>query len=357
MTRRLPWVVAALLIVPTASFGQIAAEADVAGTIDDNLDNNALKVSDYILTTTLRTGYDLEAGSTAGQVYYIGSLRYFGSIAERTYQTHSAGALATIAAGEEDQSLFVAGGSASSRIGRASYSFYDTREYAVYANARTYVTESLIGKGGYQYRAASYPGMGMFDFGEHYLFLQATASLPTRSTLILQADLGVKTYAGSADSGVTQASLAARIGQPLFDATGLSLAGTLRSNLRNAARMAVSPDGLYLDQEYFDEQYAHAGPAVEVALTHIVSTSVTAAISAAAEGRTYTGRPAYDLDWNVVSETRKDSRMSASARIDWRFESAGFAIGFAYDFIANRSNDEFYDYTANTLTAGFSLAP
>ncbi|NUM65404.1 hypothetical protein HUU39_09000 [candidate division KSB1 bacterium] len=78
-------------------------------------------------------------------------------------------------------------------------------------------------------------------------------------------------------------------------------------------------------------------------------------ISGGVQEKGYAARPAYDLEGNQTATERNDSRQVFGLQLEKTFSRPGFTLGLRYDRIRNASNDLFYDYTNNAVTAQLAL--
>jgi hypothetical protein len=264
-------------------------------------------------------------------------------------------------------------------LGRGDYRFYDNTQLSLYANLKHSFAERLAGRASYSFRSVSFSELSDFDYTEHYGFIQGTFSLPTRTTLILEADIGTKIYStpnydstmqqpnqgkgkgraqqiAASTPSVTQLIGLARIGQPLMEGTGLSLTTTYQVNLQKESRYLSSEYGTISDDELFDDHYGYEGLQTSMTLTQLLPAEMQMKLTGSLQSRNYSERPAYDLSGNQIAGTREDTRKVMTVQLEKRFESLGVSLGLSYDYIINRSNDVFYDYTNNALTVRLSYA-
>jgi len=365
-----------LAVLPNLALGQFSAEAIVTTMFDDNVNNNYLQVNDKITDVSLGLAHDWETESSNTQTFYTASLNYFSAVTARTFHSHSFGVTYSKLFSEEDQTLLNMGGTYSLRVNRDDYTFYDNTQFSAYANFKHYLEESVVGRASYSFRSVRLSELSDFNYTEHYGFIQGTVFLPTRTTLILEADVGTKIYSTpnydstqqsgtygqgqrrvvtSSTPSVTQLIGIARIGQPVFDGTGLSLTASYQLNLQKESRYLTSDYGTISDDELFDDHYGYEGFQSSVMLTQLLPADMQMRLIASRQNRSYSDRPAFDLSGNQVAGTREDTRMVLTMQLEKRLESIGALIGLSYDYIANDSNDLFYDYTNNALTVRLSF--
>ncbi len=289
---------------------------------------------------------------------------------------HSIGLAHSHLLGEELQTQLNAGLTCNLRRNRASYTFYDHQQVSAYVNLKHYLAERSLSRVSYSFRYLSFDELSDFNYVEHYGFAQLTQSFTTKTTLILEADLGTKIYTsanleetasmsrGRGHGGrvvaasrpkVTQFAGIARLGQSLVAGTGLSLTAQYQINLQKDSRYLSSEYGVISDDELFDDHYGYEGPQVNVMLMQLLPAGMVMKISGGTQQRKYSERPAYDLDGNQLAGERADTRRVLSMQLEKNFKTLGFSLGLAYDSIRNESNDRFYDYTNNALTAQLSF--
>jgi len=374
-------LLAAMLIgaacVAPAAIAQLSTEASVTAMLDDNVNNNYLRISDRVTSALVGLGYDWETASTNTQAFYTGALNYFSAVTERTFQVHTLGLTYAKVFDEDDQTLLNIGGMVSARLDRGDYTFYDNTQWSVYGNVKQYLADGIMGRASYSFRSVRLAELPDFNYTEHYGFIQGTFLLPTRTTLILEADIGTKVYASTnvdstlqagatgrrgsrattaSSPGVTQVIGLARIGQPLMEGTGLSLTAGYQLNLQKETRYLTSDYGSLSDDELFDDHYGFEGLQTGVMLTQLLPAAMELKIGGTLQNRKYTDRPAYDLAGGQVAGTREDTRKILTLQLEKRFESPGVVFGLSWEYITNRSNDFFYDYTNNALTVRLAFA-
>ena len=358
-------------------YGQFSAGASFSTMYDDNIDNNHLQITDRIGQLSL----DLEHAWTSDReefvINYSGALTYFSEVVERTYNDHSAGLSFERLLDEEDQSALILGTSYSLRKDRGEYAFYDHGEFALSGVLRNSFAERLRGQLSYSFRTLRFPELADFNYDEHAGALRLTTFLPSKTTIIVDGSLGIKTYktantptattgqmqgrrgrgrvVEASAPGVTQFSGLLRVGQSIVDGTGLSLAGTYQTNLQKESRYLGSDYGVVSDDNLFDDHYGYEGYSGNLMLTQILFEDMTLRFTIDHQYREYTGRAAYDLDGVQIADLRYDTRRSLAMQAEYVFPSLNFSIAVAFDYIWNESTDLFYTYTNNALTVALSV--
>jgi hypothetical protein len=375
MTRVAALLIVPFLVLPTAASGQFLLSADAGAMYDDNIDNNLLQQKDRIALLSLDAGYDWETDRSLTELFYSGSLNYYTTIVSRSMTYHTAGLKYSHTSGEEGTTQWNAGLSVNLRSNRNDYSFYDHTQLQASTNVRHAAAPSFLLRAGYTLRSLAFRELPDFNYNEHYGFAQATAFLPTSTTLIVEADLGFKRYttanadtalsAGSGGTGrtgtsaaspsVLQAVLVGRIGQSIAEGTGVSLTFQYQTSLQKESRYLASSYGMISDDDLFDDHYAYDGLQGSLMLTQLIGESTTLRLTAGWQDRHYTSRPAYDVQDSVIAPLRDDQRMFLSAFVEHYVEALGVSIGFSYDHIVNRSNDPYFHYSNDAAAVRFSV--
>lgn len=359
-----------------AAWAQFSFGARVMTMYDDNVNNNHLGLSDKVALLSWQGARDWESETRNTQLFYTGAYSYFDQVQERTFHYHSTGLTHSHLLGAERQTQLNAGLTYNLRRNRASYTFYDYQQVSAYVNLKHYLAERSLGRFSYSFRYLSFDELSDFNYAEHYGFAQLTQSFATKTTLILEADLGAKIYTsanleetasmsrGRGHGGqnistskpkVTQFTGIARLGQGIITGTGLSLTAQYQLNLQKDSRYLSSEYGVISDDELFDDHYGYEGPQVNVMLTQLLPAGIVMKISGGRQVRNYSERPAYDLAGNQTADARADKRRFFSTQLEKTVKPLGFSLGLAFDYIRNESNDLFYDYTNNTFAVQLSL--
>lgn len=367
----------ALSVLSTEAGAQFRFGGQMAAMYDDNVNNNYLQISDQITQFALQAAHDWRSEVRSTQVFYTGSLNYFDNLNERTFHYHSLGLVHSRFLGQGQATTLSAGATYNLRRNRVAYAFYDHRQFSAYANVKHHLTEYWLGRLSYSLRYFNFAELPEFNYVEHYAFAQLTATLTTKTTIIVEADLGSKIYTTtsvdeltsmrghyghggsrhmSSQPQVTQFIGIARIGQNLVDGTGLSVTAQYQISLKKDGRYLSYDDGVISDDELFDDHYGYEGPQVSVMLTQLLPAGMVAKITCSTQERSFSARPAYDLAGIQVAAERRDSRTQLSAQFVKPFKPLGFSLGLVYDYIRNTSNDIYYSFANHALTAQLSFA-
>jgi hypothetical protein len=364
-----------LLLSPIMGYGQFSAAGSLSTMYDDNLDNNSLQAADKIGLLSLEVGYEWEGEQDDLELSYSGALNYFTTAVVRTSHHHSAGLAYKRSIDDAGATTLKLGASYGLRFDREEYSFYDHRQFSAFTSLTHAFSEQFRGQVSYSFRSLGFSELSEFNYTEHLGTLRLTTFLPTKTTVIVGGDIGGKVYAttnttelpvgqmrgngrrrtDASAPGVTQIIGLARIGQSVFEGTGLSVAMQYQANIEKESRYLSSDYGVVSDDELFDDHYAYEGLGTSFMLTQILSQDWTLRLALGQQNRDYAGRPAYDVAGNRVSSLRSDTRRALALQVEHEFPMLGLSVALSFDHIRNDSNDMFYQYTNNALTMMLSV--
>ncbi len=369
-------LVAALWTVSSA-VAQFRADAQLDALYDDNIFNSSSNIADKILLGSLGLGYDFESEQSYTQLYYRGVVSYFTTVKERTFSYHSTGIEYSRLMGQSDQSLLSLGAMYNLRANRDAYAYYDFGQIGLYGNFRHDFSDGVRGRIGYNFRLFDFRQLADFNYTEHYGFAQLTFMFPSRTTLILETDIGSKTYAselvtvdssgtgmGMGSRSVTESRIVprviqlvgiVRIGQSLTESTGLSLTGMVLHDLEKENHYLTNEYGYISDDEVFDDHYAYEGPQLDLVLTQMITENLTFKALAGFQERRYSGWAVMDEAGEVISEDRTDRRKAFSLRLTQYLEALDAELYLDYLRIFNDSNDPYFDYSNTAISIGLSV--
>lgn len=362
------------LFISTAK-SQLIINTSIHNAFDDNVNNNYQNTYDRFTQLTLQAGYDFESENRNIQLFYIGAYNYYQNIIARSFFIHSTGVVYSKLFGEESDKILNIGGNYNARIGREEFSYFNNSQYIGYINFKYPLMESSFGKLGYRLKYLSYQELSELNNLENYFFAQFMSFFSTRTTLALEANLGIKSYTNAppettslnygmgkgktsidnSNPSVIQLGGNIRVAQSIFDYTGLSFAAGYQTNLQQETRY-LAPGIILSDDDLFDDNYGYEGPSFEATLTQVLPFSIMGKVSFNYLNKTYVNRPAYDLLDSIKANTRIDKVYFLSLLIEKEFPILnGLTVSLMYDFIRNASNDEFYDYKNNVWAISFEL--
>lgn len=367
-------VLFALAVVTSSGSSQWSLQTGLTGKYDDNINNNYLQIKDKITSLAFTGSYTWETDKNATEMFYSGSMNYYSSTIDRTFHYHSIGIDYNHLYGEEQETHLNLGTSYNTRVNRNDYTLYDHTQLSAFGTLKFPVAERFAGMTGYSFTYLNMKEVPDFNYIEHAAFFQIKSFLPTRTTIILQTDLGYKMYTTpnidtsyttgtgrwgqksssttSSYPGVTQLIGMMRIGQAIVDGTGLSLSGQYILNLQSESRYILSYDGIVSGDDIFDDQYSYEGPSANITLTQLLPVQVVIKMTAGIQNRNYLLRPAYDIIGNEIADKRVDTRNNIFLSMEKNFEELGISLGLSYEYLQNSSNDEYFKYNNNIFGIG-----
>ncbi len=372
MNRITIFVLAGVLFTLSAT-NSVKAQFDVEGSLtamyDDNINNNYLRISDKISRVNINSGYQFALGDWQTRVSYDGILNYYQTVLERTNQYHSGNVNILHTSGEEEQNVLSLAFAYGEGYSRGDYSFYDHASLTGSVQYKQELSETIVNKLGYVFRSVRFAELGSFNYTEHALSANLGISLPTKTTVIAETDLGAKFYSTANATGgmggmrrgsvsimpsVTQFTGFIRVGQSIVDGTGLSLTARYQWNIQKQTRYLSSSYGVISDDELFDDHYAYEGLHTSLMVMRVISESMLFRLTGGLQNRMYSTLAAFDLSGNQVADERIDRRAYVSVYLQKEFDF-GFILKGAYDLIRNASNDKYYDYWNNAATVELTI--
>ena len=354
---------------------QVIPRANLHASFTDNLFQNYDRQSAWITNAFIDLDY---VPSSELNLYYTGSARVFTEFEDLFNHTHQAGLSLVRPRNERD--VLYAGAEISMRLDRPLYDYRDFVKAGGYATAKIYLRPSLLSRSGYSLRYQEYVNARDYSFVDQTLFAQLSQFLPTRTTVQVRGELGLKSYARAVDgsgeaaddtlaaparsgSGRHLAQLVSRIkvAQSLNLTTGLQLQYRNRTNLtgqsRYRAEQVYNPD-----DDLFDDHHSFSGHELSATLKHLAGSGWQLEVTGRSEDRHYRGRPALDLEGFLLDsgETRCDTRRSLSVGAEKSiFPQAGWVrevrvqLGWLYSDI--ETNDLYYRATSQMFSSGIQL--
>lgn len=378
LAKRLAAIVVGVSLAASFANAQFKAEAQLDVLYDDNIFNTSSEIADKILLGSLGLGLDVGSDRSNLQLYYTGLFSYFTTVTERTFSYHSTGIEVSLISGDRDQTLLTGGALYNLRVNREPYTYYDFGQVGLYANLRHDFSTAVRGRMGYNLRLFDFRELAEFNYLEHYAFGQLTFMFGSRTTLILEADLGSKRYSSplvevdSAGMGmgpgsvsvtesrivprVTQLMGILRIGQGLTESTGLSVTGQILHDIEKQSQYLSSDYGGISDDEVFDDHYAYEGHQLDLVMTQMLTENTTLKALAGYQHRHYAGWTVFDeAGLEVIADDRLDERMTFSVRLSHYLEALDGELYVDWIRIRSDSNDPSFDYINSMVSVGISV--
>ncbi|HLP15255.1 MAG TPA: surface lipoprotein assembly modifier [Bacteroidota bacterium] len=371
MMKRIVWMMLIGMASVDAGYSQMNISAEATGMADDNVSNSYEHGADRITLYGLKAGYTWNSQPTETRLLYYGAFSYYTSLTDRTFQYHSMGLMHTRSFGDEDAGTVEFAAEYAVRKNRDSFTLFDHATFGLEAAAEYYFTELFAGEARYQFHSTVFSQLGDFDYRENVLSLKASRQLFSTTTVILQSEIDIKSYAqqvsgdssGALHGGMVnnkvpraiQWSSSVRIGQSLGEKTGVSLSAGYRYNFQQSARYLSSEYGSLSDDELFNDHYGYEGLRTGILLTQLLPADLTLRLRMDQEQRAYALQSAYDLSGVQTAAQRSDTYRVFSASCVKHWENFPLTLMFTYEYIKNASNDAYYDYTNNVFSVGLTV--
>ena len=361
----------ALLATSAPAAAQIIPRVNLYSSFTDNLFQNYNRQSAWINHAFIDLDY---VPNAALNIYYSGSANIFSDYEDLFSHIHRTGVSYMRLGEENDRSTFYAAAELALRLNRPLYDYRDFVQAETYANFKAYLKPTLLSRCSYSLRYQEYLNAGDYSFLEQILLAQLSHFLPSRTTLQMQAELGLKTYARAAasdtaaipvrtgsDRNLMQLKTRLKIAQSLGDNTGLQLEYRMRSNFIGQSRFRA--EQFYNpNDDLFDDGYSYEGHELRSTLKHLAPWGLVVELSGFVEHRDYTGRPALDLEGFLVAEavTRTDERKTLALTVERTFylqESRINEIRLQLEWLYRdiESNDAYYQTDSQIYATGVQI--
>ena len=378
--RYLPVCLVALI---SAAEAQVVLNADLYTTYTDNVFLTASQRGDLMQSAYIDFDYQLDADLS---LYYSGNANVFSENADLFNHLHSLGASYARSLGAAG--LFFAGTNLSLRLDRPLYSYRDFAAGRAFVGFEPYLHPELITHLDYTLSYQNFLNAASYSYLEQHLDAQLTHHLPSRTTLQLNGELGLKSYLHLNRNPLLW-GVRFKAAQSLGPNLGLQLAWHHQDILAGQSSYAdwfwynpnelfdapyktkaywYDPDQFYkappMSQAYwynpnelFADRYSYNGDQWSATLKYLAPLNCELAASFHRESRLYSQRPAYDLvgilTGTSTTETRHTARLGLARAFyldTTPFQEMALELEWLYRSVA--SNDAFYDADAHAYSAG-----
>ncbi len=374
-----------LLSLASLTWAQVSATVDVSSYLDDNLFRSPEPTSDLLTNTGLKLGFQQKESPL--QLYYEGRFFLYRDLNERNFTLQSLGLNYFSPFGKDDRHGFYFGADLTMRINGQDYDYYNYSQFYAYANLN-YNFNYFFFKTGYNFRYRNYSNFPDLTNARHYAFVQLNKPFPTKTTVILEADLGHKSFSGSevtiysAGSGgmrgfgrhlvtyypeettvtsqipsMTHFILLARIAQSLHPKVGVFVQYRKQISLTDETDY-LNSTAYYQDEELYDDPFSYESDGVNGQLTWILPGKTRLKFGGGAISKRYISEHAFVSaeDSTGSGGLRADDGLNWFVSLQKTFyfkknwiQALQFELN--YNYIRNQSNSYWYDYK-NTIIGG-----
>ncbi len=348
-----------VMFIPQISFAQISLSTKFENYYDDNIYNNALKVSDFVNSFSLSSSYDFESEYNNFQVYYMGNVSYFQKNLFKSSNSHKIGVVNTYLFSEDGNPLNV-GINYSFRNNREDFAIFDYDQLSIYANYNQTLSENDFLVSGYLFKRNNYKNFPIFTHNEHKVFAKLTKSFETKTTLMSGVEMDIKAYSEklqgpSVSNTVSQGRLYLQLAQSLTENLGISGYTLIRKNLNSGTRYITADDLIFYEEEIFNDVYSNDGYELGLKLTAVLSPLITTRFEYFYSVRNYSDLPVADPEGYILNEMRKDHQSAFGLEMELNLNSilSDFTTEINWNYITNSSNDVYYDFNNQLMSVSF----
>lgn len=350
-------IVALLLLESTRA--QFDLYTNYQGIYDDNIFNNNQQISDFINSFSFGSAYNIESEFNNLQFYYEGGLNYFQTTSSKSFNTHRIGIVETYLFSIDDNPLNV-GINYSFRNNKDEFEVYNFDQISAYFNYRHSISETDFILPGYVFNRNNYKNFTLFSHNEHKLFLTWISNFETKTSLSLNAEFNLKQYFEEYNfegylNEATQLKFLLNIGQSLGENTGINGYAVIRKNLSDGSRYLLSDSLVYYEEEIFNDIYSYDGIETGLGLKHFFNESIQLSLEAKYLIRNYSSLPAVDKNGTELSSLREDKLFGFGAGINFDLSGMmnGLSLSATWNYFKNNSNDYYYKYSNQIISASF----
>lgn len=318
---------------------------------DDNIYNNYQNTSDLINNFQLGTAYNFESEVNNFQIYYEGSFGDYQTNKLKSFNSHKIGIVNTHLF-SDDYNPLNAGVNYSFRNNRDEFEIYNFRQLSAYINYRKLIKETNFILIGYIFLRNEYTNFSVFSNYEHKSFLKWISNFESKTSLMLSSEFNYKSYfdkynfEGYANNG-SFLKFHLNVGQSLTENSGANLFLSYRKNLTDKSRYVINDSLIYYEEEIFNDLYAFDGFDAGTGFTQIIGDEIKLSSEIRYSQRYFNSLYAADLNGIEFNDLRKDDQLSFGLGIEYDLGNLlkGLMLSATFNYIRNKSNDLYYDYS------------
>jgi hypothetical protein len=342
------------------SAAQISFETFLENYYDDNIYNNSYKVEDFVNSFSLNSGYNFESDFNNLQFYYMGNISYYQKNIYKSSNSHKAGIVETYLFSEDDNPMNI-GINYTWRNNREEFVIFDFNQLSVYANYRQTLADGKYILLGYIFNKNSYKNFDIFSHYEHKSFITGILSFETGTSLTLGLKYNLKIYrdnipGSSAANTSSQFAISSNISQAINNSTGVNEYAAFRKNLKDGSRYLNTDYWIIYEEEIFNDIYSNEGYDLGISLTKYLSAAILTKLEFTYFKKDFPDIPVPDAEGYDTDIMRNDNQFAGALAIEFYLNNliSGMSIELNWNYIHNKSNDPFYNYNNNLLSAGFN---
>ncbi len=399
---KLYFTIIIILTLSGISSAQLSADFSISSYADDNIYSSPYAQQDFLADYSFYLSYNPDKSNI--NYYYNGSFTQYNETTVRNYWIHELGVSYYNPFGDDEQNTLYLGGYWFKRLDTEEYYYYDYSQLYGYVNLN-FSFDAMFLKTGYNFRYRSYDEIPDLTNYRHYLFVQGNKSFPTRTSIIIEADLGYKSYAGveifeygsgsgtrppggghgpgggmysvesvesseayyytttsSSIPSMGQAVLLARVAQSLTEKMGIYFQYRLQRSLTPNTDYK-NLDTQYVDEELFDDPFSYESDSYSSQLSWLLPWQMKLEAGGVYASKNYLNEYAYVSEDDTVGlgGLRYDDRTSAYVNFTKNFYFKdtwidAIRLYINYSFVDNKSNSFWYKYKNNVFGGGLEFS-
>lgn len=342
-------------------YSQLNLNVSYEGYYDDNIFNNFEHTEDFVNSFSLSSAINIESEFNNIQFYYEGNLSAFQKNQIKNSNSHRFGIVETHLFSIDDNPLNV-GINYSLRNNKDEFKIYDFNQLSAYINYRHSILEDNYLMIGYIFNKNDFKNFSLFSNYEHKGFLRWISNLSEKTSLIASSEFDYKNYLQkyNINNYANDASLlkfGLSIAQILGENTKLSIYSEYRKSLTDKSRYMFSNEFIYYEEEIFNDIYSSDGYTIGGAINQYLIDEILLSVEARYLTRNFKSLPVADEEGNAMNDLRDDKQFAIgfALEFDLSFLIDGISFETSWNYIRNNSNDYFYDYSNNLLSATLSF--
>ncbi|MEZ5069581.1 MAG: hypothetical protein R2751_01090 [Bacteroidales bacterium] len=361
--------------LPAVVLAQPSAQIDLSASYDDNVFLSPQKIGDFIYDTDLTLGYTF--GDTATSVYYSANGLLYQYNPVRNLLLNKIGISHNREFGATGQHWLYLGANAEDRRNTETFNYYNYQQGYAYVNLRLNLNGTFL-RLGVNARYRNYPSIPELTNFQEYLFLQLSRSFQTRTTLMMESNLGFKSFQAVETwvpvsvgingnerymlveeriPGMSQLALTFRVAQSLHDRVGLYVQYSGQYVLNDTGR--TNSTDYFQDEELFDDPFSYRSSGLSSRLTIILPGNLSILAGGGYTTKHYVSETSYLSAEDAVGEgdLREDQRWNAYLKLSKTFLLKtpwmnAIKPYLSYSYLNNASNSYWYEYNYNYVNLG-----
>ena len=357
MKSYLPAFLIYILFLNYNAFSQFKLDISYEGYYDDNIYNNFEQTEDFVNSFSLSSAFNIESEFNNIQLYYEGNLSSFQKNQIKNSNSHRIGIVETHLFSIDDNPMN-AGINYSLRNNKDEFKIYDFNQLSAYINYRHSIIEDNYLMIGYIFNKNNFKNFSLFSHYEHKGFIRWISNLADKTSLIASSEFDYKDYLQkyNVSNYANEASLlrfGLSIAKIIGENTRLSIYSEYRKSLTDKSRYLFSNEFIYYEEEIFNDIYSSDGVTIGGALNQYLIDEILLSVEARYLTRNFKALPVADPEGFSLNDLRDDKQYAfgVAAEFDFSFLLDGMSIETSWNYIKNNSNDYFYDYTNNLISA------